>query len=118
MMASTETTLNSSVTMTASAAGRIAVLAAKELKPSAVLRLAVDGGGCSGFSYAYSFEDQALEDDLVVERDGATLVIDPTSLEFLAGAEIDFVQNLLGASFQINNPNASSSCGCGTSFSI
>lgn len=117
-MTSIETTLDTNVTMTASAAGRIAVLAAKETSPHAVLRLGVDGGGCSGFSYSFGFEDAAEADDLVIERDGATLVVDPMSLEFLTGCELDFVQNLLGSSFQVKNPNASASCGCGTSFSV
>ena len=117
-MTNTETQTPAPVTLTANAASRIAILAAQESRPDVVLRLAVDGGGCSGFSYSYGFEDTALEDDLVIERDGATLVVDPMSLEFLVGAEVDFVQDLIGASFQINNPNASSSCGCGTSFSI
>lgn len=117
-MASMETITEMPVSMTASAAKRIATLAAKEAEADVVLRLAVDGGGCSGFSYSYTFENVAADDDLVIERDGATLVVDPMSLEFLDGAEVDFVENLLGSSFQINNPNASSSCGCGTSFSI
>lgn len=104
--------------MSASAAKRIAFLANQEANPSVVLRLAVDGGGCSGFSYSYEFEAAAEPDDLVVERDGAVMVVDPVSLDFLRGAEVDFVENLLGASFQVKNPNASSECGCGTSFSV
>lgn len=82
------------------------------------LRVAVNGGGCSGFSYVFDFADAAGADDLVVERDGAKVVIDDMSLEFLTGSEIDFVEELIGASFKINNPNATANCGCGTSFSI
>lgn len=82
------------------------------------LRVAVIGGGCSGFSYTFDFADAPDDDDLVIERDGATVVIDSTSLEFLNGSEIDFSDELIGAAFKINNPNATSGCGCGTSFSI
>lgn len=82
------------------------------------LRVAVEGGGCSGFQYDISLEDGAAEDDLVLEKDGQRVLVDPVSLPFLANAEIDYVQELIGARFVINNPNATSSCGCGTSFSI
>jgi iron-sulfur cluster assembly accessory protein len=83
-----------------------------------MLRIAVTGGGCSGFQYNFAIDDARADDDLVVERDGATVLIDPMSLDFLKGAEIDFVDDLIGQSFKINNPNATSSCGCGTSFSV
>lgn len=82
------------------------------------LRLSVEGGGCSGFSYKYDLTDEAREDDLRIERDGATVLIDPMSVEFLSGSVIDYVDELIGASFQIRNPNATAACGCGTSFSI
>lgn len=82
------------------------------------LRVAVEGGGCSGFQYEIKLEDAALADDLVLEKNGARVLIDPVSLPFLADAEIDFADELIGARFVINNPNATSSCGCGTSFSI
>lgn len=82
------------------------------------LRVAVEGGGCSGFQYDLTLEDTAAEDDLVLERDGRAVLIDPVSLPFLSNAEIDFTEELIGARFVINNPNATSSCGCGTSFSI
>lgn len=82
------------------------------------LRVAVEGGGCSGFQYAIKLDEGAAEDDLVIEKDGATVVIDSVSLPFLANAEIDFSDELIGARFVINNPNAASSCGCGTSFSL
>jgi iron-sulfur cluster assembly accessory protein len=99
------------------AAKRIAEILKAEPQP-AMLRVAVTGGGCSGFQYNFALEDSRAEDDLVLERDGAVVLIDAMSLDFLRGAEIDFVDDLIGASFKINNPNAQSSCGCGTSFSI
>ena len=82
------------------------------------LRVAVEGGGCSGFQYDLTLEDSASDGDLVLERDGNAVLIDPVSLPFLSNAEIDFSDELIGARFVINNPNATSSCGCGTSFSI
>ncbi|GGE00213.1 Iron-sulfur cluster assembly accessory protein [Gemmobacter megaterium] len=81
------------------------------------LRVAVEGGGCSGFHYDIKLDDPA-EDDLVLQKDGQTVLIDPVSLPFLSGARIDFTEELIGARFVIDNPNASSSCGCGTSFSM
>ena len=112
---STETALP--VTVSARAAKRIAEIIAAEGRP-AMLRLAVTGGGCSGFQYNFALDDARADDDLVVEEGGVTVLIDSTSLEFLKGAEIDFVDDLIGASFKVNNPNATSSCGCGTSFSV
>lgn len=106
------------VTLTASAARRIAELRLQERTPNAFLRLAVSGGGCSGFQYGFSFEDTRQSDDLVFERDGVVLVIDETSLELIKGSEIDFVTDMMGAAFQVRNPNATSSCGCGKSFSL
>jgi len=105
------------VTVSARAAKRIAEVLKSEPGP-VMLRLAVTGGGCSGFQYNFALDDARLDEDLVVERDGAVVLIDPVSLDFLRGAEIDFVDDLIGASFKVNNPNASSSCGCGTSFSV
>ena len=106
------------VSLSDSAAKRIASLIAEEGNPSLMLRLSVSGGGCSGFQYGFSFDNAAQVDDHLFERDGVKLVIDETSLDLLAGAEIDFVEDLVGASFQVRNPNAKSSCGCGSSFSI
>ena len=103
--------------VTESAAKRIAFLAAKEVKP-VMMRVAVLGGGCSGFQYDFSFEEERGEDDLLIERDGATVVVDSTSLELLKGSELDYVEEMVGASFQVRNPNATSSCGCGNSFSV
>ena len=106
------------ITVTESAARRIAVLKAQEAAEGAFLRIAVSGGGCSGFQYGLSFDDQKNPDDREFERDGVAVVVDDTSLDLLNGAEIDFVEDLMGASFQIKNPNAASSCGCGNSFSV
>ena len=106
------------VVLTESAAQRIAVLRTQENAEDAFLRIAVSGGGCSGFQYGLSFDDQRNEDDFIFERDGVGVVVDDVSLGLLSGAELDFVEDLMGASFQIKNPNAASSCGCGNSFSI
>ena len=106
------------VIVTESAARRIALLRDQEQAENAFLRIAVSGGGCSGFQYGFSFDDQRNDDDLVFERDGVAIVVDDVSLDLFNGAEVDFVEDLMGASFQIRNPNAASSCGCGNSFSI
>ena len=113
----TETT-ERRITLTESAARRIAVLREQEQVGDANLRIAVSGGGCSGFQYGLSFDDRTNPDDRVFERDGVGVVVDEVSLDLLAGAEVDFVEDLMGAAFRINNPNAASSCGCGNSFSI
>jgi iron-sulfur cluster assembly accessory protein len=105
------------VTVSARAAKRIAQILKAE-SGAMMLRLAVTGGGCSGFQYNFALDDARQDGDLVLERDGATILIDPISLDFLKGAEIDFVDDLIGAAFKVNNPNATSSCGCGTSFSV
>ncbi len=107
-----------SVKLTENAAKRVAELAAAEGDANLKLRLAVSGGGCSGFQYGFSFDDETNADDHVFETDGVQLVIDEISLEFLAGAEVDFVEELIGSSFQVRNPQATASCGCGTSFAI
>lgn len=101
-----------------SAAQRIATLKARQGNPNLKLRLTVDGGGCSGFQYRFGFDEYCADDDLAVENCGVTLVVDPLSLPFLEGATIDYVESLAGSSFQVRNPNAQSSCGCGTSFSV
>jgi len=107
-----------SIVVTENAAHRIAVLKIQEDADKAFLRIAVSGGGCSGFQYGISFDDERNADDFVFERDGIAVIVDDTSLDLLNGAEVDFVEDLMGASFQIRNPNAASSCGCGNSFSI
>ena len=99
------------------AAKRIAGILASE-PGGTVLRISVSGGGCSGFQYAFDLDTKRDPDDLVIERDGATVVIDNISLPYVGGSEIDFVDDMIGQSFQVNNPNATASCGCGTSFSI
>jgi iron-sulfur cluster assembly accessory protein len=104
-------------TVTSRAARRIAEIVGAE-GGDAMLRVAVTGGGCSGFQYSFALDDARLEDDCVIARDGAVVLVDPMSLDFLKGAELDFVDDLIGAAFKINNPNATSSCGCGTSFSV
>src|SRR5215472_11583643 len=106
------------ITLTESAARRIAFLREQEQVGDANLRIAVSGGGCSGFQYGLSFDDQTNADDRVFERDGVGIVVDEVSLDLLNGAEVDFIEDLMGAAFRINNPNAASSCGCGNSFSI
>ncbi len=105
------------VTLSEAAARRIADILAAETGKTA-LRVSVEGGGCSGFSYKFDLADQPDEDDLVLERGDARVLIDSLSLVYMGGSEIDFVDNLMGQSFQINNPNAVASCGCGTSFTI
>ncbi|MBI2253987.1 MAG: iron-sulfur cluster insertion protein ErpA [Proteobacteria bacterium] len=106
------------VTVSESAAKRIAQLIAMEGDQNLMLRLSVSGGGCSGFQYGFSFDKSTQQDDHLFERNGVKVVIDDTSLDLLTGSEIDFVEDLVGASFQVKNPNASSSCGCGNSFSV
>jgi iron-sulfur cluster insertion protein len=106
------------ISISESAARRIAALRQQEQAEGASLRIAVSGGGCSGFQYGLSFDEQRNPDDFLFERDGVQVVVDDVSLDLLNGAELDFVEDLMGASFQIKNPNAASSCGCGNSFSI
>jgi len=106
------------IVVTENAARRIAALRTQEEADGAFLRIAVSGGGCSGFQYGFTFDEQRSDDDFVFERDGIAVVVDDVSLGLLNGAEIDFVEDMMGASFRINNPNAASSCGCGNSFSI
>jgi iron-sulfur cluster insertion protein len=106
------------VGITESAAKRIAWLMQQEGDAALMLRLSVSGGGCSGFQYGFSFDKSRQVDDHLFERDGVKVVVDDTSLDLLAGSEIDFVEDLVGAAFQVRNPNAVSSCGCGSSFSV
>ena len=106
------------ISVTENAARRISALKVQEQVESSFLRISVSGGGCSGFQYGITFDDQRNDDDFVFEREGVAVIIDGVSLDLLNGAEVDFVEDLMGASFQIKNPNAASSCGCGNSFSI
>jgi iron-sulfur cluster assembly accessory protein len=106
-----------SVTISDSAARRIGEILKSEAE-GAMLRVSVEGGGCSGFQYKFDIERAKADDDLVLARDGAVVLIDPVSVNYMAGSQIDFVDDLIGQSFKINNPQATASCGCGTSFSI
>jgi iron-sulfur cluster assembly accessory protein len=106
-----------SVELTASAAARVAFIASKQGKP-AMLRLLVEGGGCSGFQYRFGLADSIEADDLVAETDGVKLVVDPVSLDLLDGSAVDYVESLGGSAFRVTNPNAASGCGCGASFSV
>ena len=106
-----------SITLSERAARRIMELLSSEAAP-ALFRVSVEGGGCSGFQYRFDLVTEAAPDDLLVERDGARVVVDPVSLGFVQGAELDFVDDLIGAQFKLNNPNVTASCGCGTSFSV
>src|SRR5439155_12528642 len=118
MVESTSRAEEGRIVLTENAARHIAKLKVQEQVANAFLRITVSGGGCSGFQYGFTFDDRRHEDDVVFERDGIAVVVDDVSLGLLNGAEVDFVEDLMGASFQINNPNAASSCGCGNSFSI
>ena len=103
-------------TITKAAAERIAALQTSENAP--YFRVSVDGGGCSGFQYKFDFDNQTSDDDLTIETHGITVLVDDMSMGFLACAELDYVQELLGSYFKVENPNATASCGCGTSFSV
>ena len=105
------------IDLTPSAAKRVATIAAKQGKP-AILRLAVEGGGCAGFQYKFGLADAIDGDDIIAERDGVRLVVDSVSLDLVRGSAVDYVESLGGAAFRVNNPVAASGCGCGTSFSI
>ena len=105
------------IALSSSAAARVAAIAERQGKP-AILRLSVEGGGCAGFQYRFGLADEIAADDLVVARDGVTLVVDEMSLDLVRGSTVDFVESLGGAAFQVTNPNAASGCGCGTSFSV
>jgi iron-sulfur cluster insertion protein len=105
------------IDLTPAAAARIAAIAGRQGKP-AILRLAVDGGGCAGFQYKFGLAEMVDADDAVAERDGVSLVVDPISLDLVRGSAVDYVESLGGAAFRVTNPNAASGCGCGTSFSI
>jgi iron-sulfur cluster insertion protein len=118
IFASEQPAAERNVTVTANAARRIAFLIDQEEGDALFLRITVSGGGCSGFQYAFNFDDEVRADDQVFERDGVQVVIDETSLDLMGGAELDFVEDLIGASFQIRNPQATASCGCGSSFSV
>jgi iron-sulfur cluster insertion protein len=102
--------------VTAAAAAKVGALVLEEGNPALKLRVYITGGGCSGFQYGFAFEEEQAEDDLAVQRDGITVLVDPLSLQYLQGAEIDYSETLAGAQFVIRNPNAKTTCGCGSSF--
>ena len=109
--------MTTSVTISERAARRIGEILKSEAA-GAKLRISVEGGGCSGFQYKFDIDHAQADDDLVISRDTAVVLVDPASVPFLAGSEVDFIDDLIGASFRVNNPNATASCGCGTSFSV
>ena len=109
--------MNASVTVSERAARRIGEILKAEPQGT-MLRVSVEGGGCSGFQYKFDMDRAKADDDLVIERDGAVVLIDPVSVDYMAGSELDFVDDLIGASFKVKNPKATASCGCGTSFSL
>jgi iron-sulfur cluster assembly accessory protein len=109
--------MNPALTLSPAAAKRIGAIAERQGKP-AILRLTVEGGGCSGFQYKFDLADAAENDDAVSETDGVRLVVDPMSLDLVAGSTVDFVESLGGAAFKVENPNATAGCGCGSSFGV
>ena len=115
--AAADTAMPSPLLFTDAAAGKVKELIDEENNPDLKLRVFVQGGGCSGFQYGFTFDEHTNEDDTVVENGGVTLLIDPMSYQYLVGAEIDYTEGLEGAQFVIRNPNATSTCGCGSSFS-
>lgn len=116
-MTATAPTVPASITLAPAAAARVAAIAAKQAKP-AILRLSVEGGGCSGFQYKFGLDEDPQDDDSVAETDGVKLVVDPMSLDLVAGAVVDYVESLGGSAFRVTNPQAASGCGCGSSFSV
>ncbi|MEZ5538471.1 MAG: iron-sulfur cluster insertion protein ErpA [Pseudomonadales bacterium] len=106
------------ISVTASAANKVRRLVDEEANPDLKLRVFVTGGGCSGFQYGFTFDEIAAEDDAFIEKDGITVLVDPLSYQYLAGAEVDYEEGLQGSKFVIRNPNAQTTCGCGSSFSI
>ena len=105
------------IALTAAAAARVGAIAIRQGKP-AILRLSVDGGGCSGFQYKFELAGAPEGDDVIAETDGVRLVVDPISLDLVRGSQVDFVESLGGAAFKVENPQAASGCGCGSSFSV
>jgi iron-sulfur cluster insertion protein len=106
------------VVFTDAAANKVKALIEEEKNPNLKLRVSIDGGGCSGFQYAFAFDENINDDDTVIEKNGAIMLVDVTSMQYLNGAEVDYLEGLEGARFIVNNPNAASTCGCGSSFSI
>ena len=110
--------MQAEIGFTQQAARKVRELMSAEGNESLKLRVFVTGGGCSGFSYGFTFDEEVADDDAVIERAGVTLLVDPLSYQYLMGSEIDYVEDLQGAQFVVNNPNAASTCGCGNSFAV
>lgn len=110
--------INPEIALTEAAARKVMELILEEQNPALKLRVYITGGGCSGFQYGFTFDENCDEDDVQVSRDGVTLLVDPLSIQYLIGSEVDYTENLQGAQFVIRNPNATTTCGCGSSFSI
>ena len=106
------------IVFTDAAARKVQELILEERNPDLNLRVYINGGGCSGFQYGFSFDEERAEDDIAIENDGVVLLVDPLSFQYLMGAEVDYSESLQGAQFVIRNPNASTTCGCGSSFSV
>lgn len=106
------------VGFTDAAAVKVKALVEEEKNPNLKLRVSVDGGGCSGFQYGFAFDENVADDDTVIEKNGAAMLVDVTSMQYLNGSEVDYLEGLEGARFVVNNPNAKSTCGCGSSFSV
>lgn len=117
-MSVAETFNPSGINLSASAVQKVRDLVQEEENDELKLRVFITGGGCSGFQYGFTFDELAAEDDTAIEKDGVTVLIDPMSFQYLAGSEVDYTEGLEGSRFVINNPNASATCGCGSSFSI
>ena len=116
--ATIEATVQVPIIFTSNAAGKVSEMIAEEGDAGLKLRVYVTGGGCSGFQYSFAFDDQVEEDDMVIEKDGVTLLVDAMSYQYMLGATIDYQEELEGSRFVITNPNATSTCGCGSSFSV
>nr|WP_202436340.1 MULTISPECIES: iron-sulfur cluster insertion protein ErpA [Vibrio] len=110
--------INVPLTFSESAAKRVKVLIEEEDNPALKLRVYITGGGCSGFQYGFTFDESVNEGDMTIEKEGVTLVVDPMSLQYLIGGEVDYTEGLEGSRFFVNNPNAKTTCGCGASFSV
>ena len=117
-MSVAEIEAESPLVFTSGAAAKVAALIEEEGNPELMLRIYIQGGGCSGFQYGFTFDEDEKEGDTKVVTDGVTLLVDPMSLQYLTGAEVDYTENLQGSQFVIRNPNASTTCGCGSSFSV
>ncbi len=111
-------TMDAPLLFSEAAAKKVASLISEEGNPELKLRVYISGGGCSGFQYGFEFDESQSEDDLALQRDGVTLLVDPLSLQYLMGAEVDYRESLQGSQFVIRNPNAKTTCGCGSSFSV